>query len=274
MTLETISQARVQLAAAGFADEFVADGRELRAMVSGTRYRPDQLHVARLVRFQGITSPEEEAVLFALSASDGKPLGTYTPPSRLALPSDDAAIIAQLHEQAIPEAEIHAHTEHDHIAAVFATRDAAQAAIDELHELGFGSDKLGVAIREGDRVAFERDADTELVHDIETGLAAGTAIGFLAGMSIAAIALVPGGVIGLGGILAFGAAGGLGGAYFGAFFGESAGERAFTEREELSTTRLEPGQVLVAVCSHGHPTTMQAIMERHGGQLLLRPHST
>ncbi|MEX2100671.1 MAG: hypothetical protein WEB19_04575 [Acidimicrobiia bacterium] len=274
MTLETISQARAQLAATGFAEELVADHQELRAVTSATRYRPSELTVARLVRFQGITSPEEEAVLFALSTSDGQPLGTYAPPSGPSLSSDDAVIVARLHEQAIPEAEIHAHTRHDHIAAVFATRDTAQAAIDELRQLGFGSDRLGVAVREGTSRAFERDADAELVHDTETGFAAGAAIGFLAGMSIAAIALVPGGVIGLGGILAFGAAGGLSGAYFGAFFGESAGERASTEREELSSTRLEPGQVLVAVCSHGHPAAVQTILERHGGQLLLRPHST
>jgi len=57
----------------------------------------------------------------------------------------------------------------------------------------------------------------------------------------------------------------------GGYGGEAAGDRAFAEREELSTAHLEPGQVLVAVCSHGHPATVEAVMERHGGQLLLRP---
>jgi hypothetical protein len=274
MGLETVVQAQAHFAAEGFTEEFVAEGHELRGVSSGIRYAPTELEVARLVRFQGITSVEQEAVVFALAARDRLPLGTYAPALRPALSADDATIVAQLNEQAIPAAEIESHAEHDHVAAVFADRSAAQAALDELRQLGLGNDRLGVAIREGVSHAFERDAETELGHDTATGAVTGGAIGFLAGLSIAAVALVPGGVIGLGGILAFGAVGGFGGAYFGAFFGEAAGERALTEREELAATPLEPGQVLVATCTHGHPATMQAIMERHGGQLLLRPRAT
>jgi hypothetical protein len=216
MTLETLSQSRAQLEAAGFVEELVADGHELRAVSSGTRYVPSDLHVARLVRFQGITGPEEEAVLFALATSDGRPLGTYAPPSRPALGADDAAIVAQLHEQAIPEAEIQSHTRPDHIAAVFATRDAASHA-------------------------FECNAETELVHDTGTGVAAGAAVGVLAGMSIAAVALVPGGVIGLGGILAFGATGGR---HRSSDLGTA--QRPTPAPASEHPTRIRPPQALVA----------------------------
>jgi hypothetical protein len=274
MTLETITQTRAHLAAAGFAEELVVDGTELRT-VSGARYRPDQLTVARLVHFRGITGPDEEAVLFALATTDGQPLGTYVPPLRPALSSDDEAVVAQLHEHVIPEAEIRAHARHDHIAAVFPDPETAEAAVAELRAQGFGSDRLGIAVHEGVSHAFERNAETELAHDIETGAAAGAAIGFVAGMSLAAVALVvPGGVIALGGIFAFGAAGGLWGAYFGAVFGEAAADRAERERDELAGIPLGPGQVLVAVCSHGYPSTVQAVMERHGGELLLRPRES
>lgn len=34
---------------------------------------------------------------------------------------------------------------------------------------------------------------------------------------------------------------------------------------------LEPGQVLVAVCSHDGPAAVEDVLERHGGDLLLRP---
>jgi hypothetical protein len=271
MTLETISQVRAELAGAGFAEEFVVDGRELRALSSGSRYVPSDLVVAQLMRFEGITSPKEQAAMFALATTDGEPLGTYVPSFRPALSADDAALIAQLHEQAIPESEIRSHSRHDHIAAKFATRDDAQAVVDELRQLGFGSDRLGVAIREGATRVFERDDDHAFVHDTEVGVVVGTVLGFLAGMSIAAVALVPGGVVGLGGLLACGAAGVFPGALFGGYIGEAVGGPALSEREELSTARLERGHVLVAVCSHGHPGTVQAIMERHGGQLLLRP---
>jgi hypothetical protein len=274
MALETVVQTRASFAAEGFAEELVADGHELRGVSSGNRYALADLKVARLLRFQGVTSPEEEAVVIALGTREGQPLGTYAPPFRPALSADDARIVAQLNEQAIPDAEIDSHAGHDHIAAVFADRSSAEAAIDELRQLGLGNDQLGVALREGGSVVFERNAEVELGHDTATGAAAGGAIGFLAGLSIAAVALVPGGLIGLGGILAFGAVGSLGGAYFGAFFREAADERALNEREELATTRLEPGQVLVATCSHGHPAAVQTIMERHGGELLLRPRGT
>jgi hypothetical protein len=274
MTLETVVQAQAHFAAEGFTEELVVDGHELRGISSGIRYAPTELEVAHLVRFQGITSTEEEGIVFALAASDLRPLGTYAPALRPAPSADDAKMVAQLNERAIPVAEIDSHAGHDHVAAVFADRSTAEAAIDDLRELGFGNDRLGVALREGASLAFERNAEVEFGHATVTGAAAGGAIGFLTGLSIAAIALVPGGLIGVGGILAFGAVGGLGGAYFGGFFGEAVHERALNEREELAATHLEPGQVLVATCSHGHPAAVQAIMERHGGELLLRPRGT
>ncbi|HEX6254882.1 MAG TPA: hypothetical protein VFZ70_03630 [Euzebyales bacterium] len=56
----------------------------------------------------------------------------------------------------------------------------------------------------------------------------------------------------------------------GGFLGDAVAERSFTEREELDDIPLEPGQVLVAACSHGHAESVKQVMERHGGQLLLR----
>jgi hypothetical protein len=181
--------------------------------------------------------------------------------------------LSGFHEQAILAGDIAAHKGHDHVAAVFAARRDAEAAVAELRRLGFGSDRLGIAVREGEQ-AFERDAETDLIHDTEVGVAAGAAIGFLTGMTIAAIAFVPGGVVGLGGMLALGAATGLGGATIGGYVGEGIGERAFEERDELASVRLEPGQVLVAACGHGHADTVEAIMERHHGHLLLRPQTS
>jgi hypothetical protein len=271
MTVKTVSQARRGLADAGFVEELVADGTQLRTVSSAQHYAPEELSVARLVRFRGITAPEEEALLFAVETRDGQPLGTYVPPFRPAMPAADAAIVEQLHRKVIPDEEVRSHARHDHVAAVFDDRQAAQSAADELRQLGLGSDRLGIAVRESEPHAFERDVETELVRDTKLGIAAGGAVGLLAGMSIAAVALVPGGALGLGGILAIGAGSSLGGAMLGGYLGEAMADRAFGEREELLAAHLEPGQTLVAVCSHGHPSAVEAIMERHGGQLLLRP---
>jgi hypothetical protein len=173
-------------------------------------------------------------------------------------------------ERVISDDELRAHARHDHIAAVFADRETAEGAVADLRQLGLGSDRLGLAIREGADRAFERDAETDVLHDTEAGMAAGAVLGYLAGLSIAAVALVPGGVIGLGGILALGVPGGLGGAMIGGFLGEAVAERSFGEREELLDVPLEPGQVLVAACSHGHADAVMEVLQRHGGQLLLR----
>lgn len=273
MTLATVAHVRDRLAAVGFVEELIADGAQLRSVSSAQRFDPSDLGVAQLVRFRGITNGEEEGLLFALTTSDEQPVGTYAPSYRPAISPADAAIVAELEKHVISDEEVRAHRRHDHIAAIFGDRRSAQAAVDELRQLGLGSDKLGMALREGATHAFERDAEAEIVHDTEMGVAAGAVVGALAGMSLAAVAFLPGGVVGLGGILLFGLPGGLVGGMLGGYAGDDVGERAFFEREELVATKLEPGQVLVAVCSHGHPEMAEAVFERHGGQLVLRPGS-
>lgn len=223
------------------------------------------------MRLRGITDGEEEGLLFALTTADERPLGTYAPPYRPAISPAEAAMMAELEKRVISDEEVRAHGRHDHIAAIFDDRQSAQASVDELRQLGLGSDELGMAVRQGATHAFERDAEGEIVHDTDVGVAVGGVVGALAGMSLAAVAFLPAGVVGLGGILLFGLPGGLVGAMLGGYAGDDVGERAFFEREELVATMLEPGQVLVAVCSHGHPEAVEAIFERHGGELLLRP---
>jgi hypothetical protein len=270
MTVGTVTQARRALAHEGFVEDLVADGQQLRVVSSGRTYAPADLVVARVIRLRGITTPEEEAVLFGLGTSDGQQLGAYVPPCRPAMPAEDAAIAARLHQKVSPEDTVRSHGRHDHVAAVFGTREAAQAAVDALRQQGLGTDRLGVAVREGTARVFERDAEAEVMHDAGVGAAAGGAIGFLAGMAIAAIVFVPGGIVGLGGILALGAGSTLGGAMLGGYIGQDTADRAFDERQELSELHVEPGQVLVVVCSHGRPADVEQIMERHGGDLVLR----
>jgi hypothetical protein len=270
MTVETVTQARRALAHEGFVEDLVADGQELRVVSSGRTYAPAELVVARVIRLRGITTPEEEAVLFGLATTDGHQLGAYAPRYRPAMPTGDAAIAARLHQQVSPEDKVRSHGSHDHVAAVFGSREAAQATVDQLRQQGISTDRMGIAVREGAPRVFERNAETEVLHDAEMGAAAGGAIGFLAGMAIAAIVFIPGGIIGLGGILALGAGSTLGGAMLGGYIGQDTADRAFDERQELSELHLEHGQVLVVVCSHRHPADVEEIMERHGGDLVLR----
>jgi hypothetical protein len=237
---------------------------------SGRTFAPAELAVARVIRLRGITTPEEEAILFGLATGEGQPLGAYVPTFRPAMPAEDEAIVAELHQKVSREDEVRSHGRHDHVGAVFATRDAARAAVDELRTQGLGNDRMGMAVREGAPRVFERDAGAEVLHDTELGAAAGGAIGFLAGTAISAIVFVPGGIVGLGGILALGAGSTLGGAMLGGYIGQDTADRAFDERQELEEMHLDPGQVLVVVCSHGRPADVEEIMEGHGGDLVLR----
>lgn len=270
MPVGTVTEARRALARDGFAEDLVADGQELRVVSSGRTYAPAELAVARVIRLRGITTPEEEAVLFGLATGDGRSLGAYVPPYRPAMPVEDEAIVAELHQKVSPKDQVRSHGGHDHAAAVFATRDAAGAAADALRAQGLGTDQMGMAVREGVPRVFEREAETEVLHDAETGAVAGGVIGFLAGLAISAIVLAPGGIIGLGGILALGAGSTLGGAMLGGYIGQDTATRAFDERQELEELHLEPGQVLVVACSRGRPADVDEILERHGGDLVLR----
>jgi len=163
--------------------------------------------------------------------------------------------------------DVRTHDEHDHLAAVFADREHAVAAVDELRSLGLGSEHLGIAVHGDDAVAFEHDADTELLHDTELGVVAGVPIGTIAGFGLAALT-VPGiGVVGVGGLLALAGASALWGGLLGAYLGVAVGESGWTEHEEIGYTALEEGEVLVVVCSHGHADAVQETMQRHAGRL-------
>lgn len=268
--MTTVGRVKAVLVEDGFSEELVADGARLRVVSSEVEYDPHELVVSRIIRFGRISTDEEEALLFALSTKDGQAVGTYAPVAEPVLSDVDAAIVTVLDDQVLPTIEHGDHTGHDHIAAIFDERSEAKAAVAELHSVGIDKDLIGLALKDGDPRAFERDAETEMLQGTGRGLAAGGALGFLGGLSIAALVLVPGGLIGLGGVLALGGGASMGGAMLGGYLGVGAGNRAFDERAEFANVPLEPGQTLIAVCSHGDPVAVSAIMERHNGQLIRR----
>ena len=161
--------------------------------------------------------------------------------------------------------DISAHAEHDHIGAVFGDRATAELAVEELRSLGLGSEHLGIAVHGTDPIAFEHDEEVDFGHDVEVGMAAGTPIGVIAGIALASIA-VPG--IGVGGILAFSGASALWGALMGGYAGAARGAEGWTEHEEFEDLPLEPGEVMVVVCSHGHADAIAEVVRRHDGRLL------
>jgi hypothetical protein len=163
--------------------------------------------------------------------------------------------------------DLAAHAEHDHIAAVFPDRETATHAIDDLRALGLGSEHLGVAVHGDDSVVFEHDEDRDLTHETGIGAFVGAPIGALAGFTLAGLAVSGIGLIGLGGMFALSGASALWGALIGAYVGAAAGEEGWNAHHDLSYTALEPGEVLVVVCSHGHADAIGDVVEQHSGRM-------
>ncbi len=166
------------------------------------------------------------------------------------------------------------HLDHDHIAAVFSDRSSAEDAVAALRSHGLGSEHLGVAIHDDNPVDFEHDAESEMIHDAEVGVATGAPLGALAGFIMAALASTGIGVIGVGGVLALSGASALWGGMLGGYLGTAAGGVGWDEHQEFGYVALEPGEVLVVVCSHGQPDLTRELLHANGGRLISKTATT
>jgi hypothetical protein len=153
----------------------------------------------------------------------------------------------------------------DHVAAIFPDRHAAEEAIADLRAAGLGSERLGVALRSGDQVAFERNAERELFIDLGAGAAVGTPIGLLGGIALS-LMVIPG--LAVGGILGVSLAGAAWGAIYGALIGADIGDVEWTQHENFAFEHLDDDEVLVVVKAHDHEQLCRQIFTRHTGRLL------
>jgi len=153
----------------------------------------------------------------------------------------------------------------DHVAAIFPDRHAALEAVTDLEAAGLGSDRLGVALRSGEQIVFERDADRELFLDAGAGAIAGTPLGMLGGIALS-MAVIPG--LAVGGILAVSMAGAAWGAIFGGLIGADIGDIEWTQHEDFAFEHLGEREVLVVVKAHEREQLCRQIFTRHGGRLL------
>lgn len=269
--METPSQAHDRMSGVGFTADLVVEGSVLRDPESGQTYQPSELRIAELVRSEAVTEPGDEATVYALATPAGEPVGTWTMPDGHGADKDEATIASMLRPLPFSDEEIQAHQAHDHVAAVFADRQDAERAVDELRDLGLGSDRLGVAIRGEQPVAFEIDAERDLGRDAGRGVGLGAVGGFLAGFALFGLAVPPLGIVGVGGLFALSAATGVGGAMLGGYLGVATGEQALSIHEAIEATPLGPQEVIVAVCSHGHPDEVERVMQHNGGRVIATP---
>ncbi len=264
MTLETLSSTQRRLNAAGFVDDLTVRGDQLHGTPSGRSFDPKTLRAVEIVRFEGNSDPDDEALLVAVASLEGDPIGTFTVPYGPDASAAQADALRHLHRVLTPRDEISGHDSHDHVAAVFPDHKTAEAGVADLRELGLGSEHLGVAAHQAGSVVFENDEEADLAHSAEMGTAAGAVLGFLGGMLLFSLAVSG---IGVGGILALGAGSVAGGAMAGGYWGVLKASDEFDDHERISHTRLDENEVLVVACSHGRRQAVEDAFLRHGGRL-------
>jgi hypothetical protein len=76
-TMETLSEAVSRLDDEGFDRAFRANREGLLEAEGAPPQRPEAMIVEEMVRFEGQSNPDDEAVLFALSSPDGDLKGTF-----------------------------------------------------------------------------------------------------------------------------------------------------------------------------------------------------
>jgi heat induced stress protein YflT len=161
------------------------------------------------------------------------------------------------------------------VAGLFAEREDAERAINELKDAGFGGDQIGVAMR--DRTAqgeLAEDTGTKAAEGATTGALGGGVLGGLVGFLVGVGALaIPGiGPVVAGGMLAtaFGLGGGtaVAGAGIGAAAGGIAGALVGMGIPDAEAKHFETGfragGVLVTVRAQSRAMDALAILERNG----------
>jgi hypothetical protein len=85
-----------RLTEAGYTETFRGEAGGIRAATAGHLHPPEELVVEAIERFEGVSDPEDEAIVLALRSSVDGCRGTYTAPYGEAMPPLDAELIARI----------------------------------------------------------------------------------------------------------------------------------------------------------------------------------
>jgi hypothetical protein len=94
--LETLSEASERLQARGFAESFAARAGRLATSSGERTFRPDELDVVEMLRFEGASDPADASILFALQTPDGSVRGLYSAVYGPSVSPEDAEVIQAL----------------------------------------------------------------------------------------------------------------------------------------------------------------------------------
>lgn len=69
--MNTLVEAINELRAQGYVCDFIIDDGAVQCRDSDNRFKPDELTIEKIYRFEGDSNPDDMSVLFGISASDG-----------------------------------------------------------------------------------------------------------------------------------------------------------------------------------------------------------
>ncbi|HYE97253.1 MAG TPA: hypothetical protein VEJ18_00015 [Planctomycetota bacterium] len=85
-----------RLTRAGYTDSFTGTPEGVKALRNGWVHKPQELQVDQVARFEGVTDPEEEALVLALSCAAHGCRGTYVVPYGKNMSSVDGELISKI----------------------------------------------------------------------------------------------------------------------------------------------------------------------------------
>jgi hypothetical protein len=67
----TLSGVMKDLDTRGFSEHFAVENGELRGLDTGTTFAPDEISISERHRFEGISDPDDMAILYAIETDSG-----------------------------------------------------------------------------------------------------------------------------------------------------------------------------------------------------------
>ncbi len=94
--MESISQAVGRLSEQGYTGQCRAEAGGVRFLEDGTLLAPEKVIVEEVVRLEGTSSPDEEAVVFALCTPDKQQRATLCVTYGPDMPLEDSEVVRRL----------------------------------------------------------------------------------------------------------------------------------------------------------------------------------
>jgi hypothetical protein len=94
--METVGQAVDRLHRAGYTEQFRIEDGKLVALGSHRSFAPEELSAEEQLRFEGISDPDDEALVLALASDDATVRGTLCVAYGPAAPPEEADVVRQI----------------------------------------------------------------------------------------------------------------------------------------------------------------------------------